>query len=58
MVKWLNSPFPNSLSFWDNRYFNMVSEQEILSSIPNLTLPPIKIFKFPLIGPPLIKGKV
>ena len=35
----------------------MVSEQEILNSIPDFTLPPIQNVKFPLVGPPLIKGK-
>ena len=39
MVKWLNLPYPNSLSFWENRYFIIVSEQEILSLILVSILP-------------------
>jgi len=57
MVKWLNSPYPNSLTFWENRYFIMVSEQEILNLILVSTLPPILNAKNPTCWAPLTKGE-
>ena len=39
-IKWLNSQFPNNLTFWDNWSFFKVSKQVVLGSNPISALGP------------------